>query len=202
LATGFDPVTEADTEAERAIREAIAAAYPDHAIIGEEWPSRPGAAPYTWIIDPIDGTRAFISGVPVWGTLVGLLYENRAVAGMMAQPFSGERWIALDGITHYSRNGETIPVRTSAATALDKAKLSTTAPEQFDTPARQAGWRAIADRALQIRYGLDCYAYCLLASGHIDLVVEAGLKDVDIARLIPIITGAGGVITTWDGGPA
>jgi len=202
LATGFDPVTEADTEAERVIREAIAEAYPDHAIIGEEWPDRPGTAPYTWIIDPIDGTRAFISGVPVWGTLVGLLHEGRAIAGMMAQPFSRERWIALDGTTLYGRDGEAAPVRTSTTTALDRAKLSTTAPEQFDTPARQAGWNAVAGRALQIRYGLDCYAYCLLASGHLDLVVEAGLKDVDIAPLIPIIEGAGGVVTTWDGGPA
>ena len=202
LAGGFDPVTVADTEAERVIREAIEAAYPDHSIIGEEWPDRAGTAPYTWIIDPIDGTRAFISGVPVWGTLVGLLHEGQAVAGMMAQPFSGERWIALDGATLYGRNGEAAPVRTSTTTALEKAKLTTTAPELFASPAQAAAWRAISSRALQVRYGLDCYGYCLLASGHLDLVVEAGLKDVDIAPLIPIIEGAGGVITTWDGGPA
>lgn len=201
FAEGFDPVTQADRDAELAIRDSLAARFPEHGVVGEEWDSKPTRTPYTWIIDPIDGTRAFISGVPVWGTLVGLTVEGRAVAGMMAQPYLDERWIAVDGQTTFRRGDVEHPVRTSAVTALAQARLTTTSPEMFTGP-YQAGWHAVRDAALQTRYGLDCYGYCLLASGHVDLVVEVGLKDVDIAPLIPIIEGAGGVVTTWDGGRA
>lgn len=198
-ATGFDPVTAADIEAEQAIRDVIAVHFPDHAIVGEEHPAKATASPFTWIIDPIDGTRAFISGVPVWGTLVGLAHKGRAIAGMMDQPFLGERWQALNGRTRYTRGPDARPVRTSNVTRLGAAKATTTSPDMFATGPREAAWRRMAGSVLQVRYGLDCYGYCLLASGHIDLVVEADLKDVDIAPLIPIIEGAGGVVTTWDG---
>lgn len=201
LASGFDPVTIADRDAETAIRAVIAARFPEHEIIGEEWAKKETGSPFAWIIDPIDGTRAYISGVPVWGTLVGLTHNGTAIAGMMVQPFSGERWLAAGGEGFYERGDVRQPLRTSDVTTLSTARLSTTAPELF-SDAYVAGWTAMRDAALQIRYGLDCYAYCLLASGHIDLVIEAGLKDVDIAPLIPIIEAAGGIITTWDGGRA
>lgn len=201
LASGFDPVTIADRDAETAIRAVIAEHFPDHEIIGEEWEKKETGSPFAWIIDPIDGTRAYISGVPVWGTLVGLTHGGRAIAGLMEQPFTGESWIAAGGEGFFERGGARLPLRTSDMTSLSTARLSTTSPELF-SGAHVAGWTAIREAALQVRYGLDCYAYCLLASGHLDLVVEAGLKDVDIAPLIPIIEAAGGVVTTWDGGRA
>ncbi len=201
LASGFDPVTAADRDAETAIRLVIAEHFPDHEIIGEEWDAKLTGSPYAWIIDPIDGTRAYISGVPVWGTLVGLTHEGKAIAGLMEQPFTGERWIAAGDEGFYARGDIRLPLRTSAVTRIAEARLSTTSPELF-SGAHIAGWTAMREAALQVRYGLDCYAYCLLASGHLDLVIEAGLKNVDIAPLIPIIEAAGGVITTWDGGQA
>ncbi|WP_116654836.1 histidinol-phosphatase [Pelagibacterium sediminicola] len=201
LASGFDPVTAADREAETAIRAVIGDRFPDHQIVGEEWDMKATGSPLTWIIDPIDGTRAFISGVPVWGTLIGLTRNGRAVAGLMEQPFTGETWLAAGGEASFIRDGTSQPIRTSAVTRLAAARLSTTTPELFSEP-HLAGWNAVRKASLFVRYGLDCYAYCLLASGHLDIVVEAGLKDVDIAPLIPIIEAAGGTITTWDGGRA
>lgn len=198
LAAGFDPVTEADRDAETAIRAVIADAFPDHSIVGEEWDDKLTSSDHAWIIDPIDGTRAFISGVPVWGTLVGLTVGGRARAGLMAQPFTGESWVAIGGQTQYCRGDATIPAATSRITRLAEARASTTSPDIFPA-AEFSAWTAVRERVLQVRYGLDCYAYCLLASGHIDLIVEAGLKDVDIAPLIPIIEGAGGVVSTWNG---
>jgi histidinol phosphatase-like enzyme (inositol monophosphatase family) len=200
---GFDPVTEADKTAELAIREIISARFPEHGIVGEEWDDKAASeSDYTWIIDPIDGTRAFICGVPVWGTLVGLTHRGRAIAGLMAQPFTGELFVAAGEHGEYRRGQTSRPLRTSTVTRLSAAKLTATSPELFRRPEIERAWGSVWPRALQTRYGLDCYGYCLLAIGQIDLVVEAGLKDVDIAPLIPIIERAGGVITTWDGGPA
>jgi len=203
LTTGFDPVTDADREAERAIRALIGERFPDHGIIGEELEDKPAQSRFSWIIDPIDGTRAFITGVPVWGTLVGLMADGRAVAGLMAQPFTGEIYLSLPGHTRYHRGKESAALKTSAVTELRRARVTATSPDLFLRGGNlMREWTAIRDAALTVRYGLDCYGYCLLAAGHIDLVVEAGLKNVDIAPLIPIIRGAGGVVTTWDGGPA
>ena len=199
---GFDPVTEADKQAEIAIRDLIAARFPHHGLIGEEWDPKAAEGAFEWIIDPIDGTRAFISGVPVWGTLIGFMAEGKALAGLMAQPFTGETYIGLPGESRYMRGGKSEVIRVSEVTALAEAKVSTTTPDLFDKTDTRAAWEAVRTRTLQTRYGLDCYAYCLLAAGHIDLVVEAGLKNVDIAPLIPVIVNAGGVISNWDGGPA
>jgi myo-inositol-1(or 4)-monophosphatase len=199
---GFDPVTEADRAAEEAIRAVITAAFPDHSIIGEELEDKRTDSDFAWIIDPIDGTRAYISGVPVWGTLLGLMHKGRAIAGMMTQPYTGERWQAMGEETAFWWRDQKSRVITSTTTELGRAKATTTTPDMFTSAGLADAWSAISDRALQVRYGLDCYGYCLLASGHIDLVVETGLKDVDIAPLIPIIRGAGGVVTTWDGGDA
>jgi histidinol phosphatase-like enzyme (inositol monophosphatase family) len=204
LDVGFDPVTEADREAERAIRELIGGRFPDHGIVGEELDDKPSAGDFSWIVDPIDGTRAFIAGIPVWGTLIGLMVGGRAVAGLMAQPFTGEVYLSLPGEAHYHRGADRLQLRTSAVTDLAKAKLTATTPDMFQRAGSEVltRWNAISRAALTVRYGLDCYGYCLLAAGHIDLVVEARLKDVDIAPLIPIIVNAGGVVTTWDGGHA
>ncbi|HEY4202407.1 MAG TPA: histidinol-phosphatase [Devosiaceae bacterium] len=197
--TGFDPVTEADKSAETAIRHLIAARFPEHGLIGEEWEPKQTDDPCQWIIDPIDGTRAFISGVPVWGTLIGFLVEGRARAGMMAQPFTGETFIGMPGSAVLRHRGEQRDLETSNVTSLAEAKLSATSPDLFVAPHIQPKWDRLRSAVRLTRYGLDCYAYCLLAAGHLDLVVEADLKNVDIAPLVPIITNAGGVITTWDG---
>jgi len=204
LADGFDPVTEADREAERVIRELIASRYPEHAIIGEEWDAKATGSRFTWIVDPIDGTRAFITGVPVWGTLLGLMIDGRSVAGLMAQPFTGEVYLGLPGEASYHRGTERQVLRSSPVTDLARARLTTTSPDLFLRQGSDlsAQWNAVSRAALTVRYGLDCYGYCLLAAGHIDLVVEAGLKDVDIAPLVPLIVNAGGVVTGWDGGLA
>ena len=200
--TGFDPVTAADRDAEIAIRAVLAARFPDHGIIGEEWDAKASAGEFDWIVDPIDGTRAFISGVPVWGTLIGLMHRGRAVAGLMAQPFTGETYLGLPGTALYRRGGESQPIRTSGVTDLRRAKVTATSIDIFEQSGTLDALTRLRRATLQLRWGLDCYGYCLMAAGHIDLVCEAALKNVDIAPLIPIIENAGGVVTTWDGGPA
>jgi histidinol phosphatase-like enzyme (inositol monophosphatase family) len=201
-AGGFDPVTAADRDAEIAIRAVLGAAFPDHGIIGEEWDPKASAGAYDWIVDPIDGTRAFISGVPVWGTLIGLMHEGRAVAGLMAQPFTGEMFLGLPGEASYHRGGLSAPLRSSGVTELARAKLTATSPDIFEIAGTLDAINRLRGATLQCRWGLDCYGYCLLAMGHIDIVAESALKNVDIAPLIPIIENAGGVVTTWDGAPA
>ena len=198
LASGFDPVTEADKGAEKVIRAIIAEAFPDHAVIGEEWGSS-GESPYTWIIDPVDGTRAFISGAPVWGTLIGFAVDGVARAGIMSQPFIGEAFIAVPGHSRYQRGGLTQPNRVSGLTDLAPARVFTTTPKLFNTPALQAKWHAVEAATRLQRFGMDCYGYALLAAGHADLVIEPYLNTYDIAALVPIIREAGGAIACWDG---
>lgn len=202
LESGFDPVTEADKGAETAIREIIAAHFPDHGIIGEEWDTTNPESDFTWIIDPVDGTRAFIAGVPVWGTLIGFAHKGHIVAGSMSQPFVGEIFTGGPAGASYSRNGVSIPIHTSGRTELAEARLFTTAPELFDMSDTTAIWEGVRNACLQTRYGCDCYGYALVAAGHADLVVEPAMNIYDIAALIPIIEQAGGVVTTWDGGDA
>ncbi len=198
----FDPVTIADREAEKAIREAIGQAYPDHGVAGEEFGETGGGGDYRWIIDPIDGTRAFIIGSPLWGTLIGLLESGRPVLGLMNQPFTGERfWAGGDGARYRGPGGDRA-LATRACPALDRATLTTTSPELFSEGFERERFRAVSERVLSRRFGGDCYAYCLLAAGHLDLVIEAGLKPHDIVALIPIIEGAGGRVTQWDGSDA
>ncbi len=198
LAEGFDPVTEADKSAETAIRAVIAQAFPDHAIIGEEWGSS-GTSDYTWIIDPVDGTRAFISGAPVWGTLIGFAHNGVAIAGIMSQPFIGETFLAVPGRATYRRAGETQPIRTSGQTELAQSRVFTTTPSLFRTPDLLAKWKAVESATRLQRFGMDCYGYALLAAGHADLVIEPFLNTYDIAALVPIIRQAGGAIACWDG---
>jgi histidinol phosphatase-like enzyme (inositol monophosphatase family) len=199
LASGFDPVTEGDRAAETAIRALIEQAFPDHGILGEEHENVGLDRDNIWVIDPIDGTRAFISGLPVWGTLIGFQSNGRATMGMMDQPFTGERYFA-DGERSWYRgpDGEhQIQVRDCGS--LSDAILFTTSPHIF-TGEEAKRYRSIEEQVRLFRYGCDCYAYALLASGHVDLVVESSLKPYDIGALIPIIEQAGGVVTTWDGG--
>jgi histidinol phosphatase-like enzyme (inositol monophosphatase family) len=201
LSGGFDPVTEADRQAEQAIRAVIRAEYPDHGILGEELGLENDASPHIWVIDPIDGTRSFISGVPLWGTLVGLTVEGHAVAGMMAQPFTGELFYANDTGAHYEGPLGARKLKTRNTTVLDEATLCTTTPALF-VGGRRAAYNRLESTVRLARYGTDCYAYAMIAAGHVDLVVEVGLQSYDIVALIPIIEGAGGKVTNWDGGPA
>ncbi len=197
---GFDPVTAADKAAERAIRRAIAVQFPQHGIVGEEFASVAGEGRYKWVVDPIDGTRAFIMGAPLWGTLIGLLDGNEPVLGLMDQPFTGERfWSARGKARARAPDGRVRTLKTRACAALADATLTTTHPDLFTTQGEAAAFGQLKSRARMTRYGGDCYGYCLLAAGFIDVIVEAGLKPYDVVALIPIIESAGGIITTWDG---
>jgi len=207
LAAGFDPVTEADREAEKAIRSLISAHYPDHGILGEEFGSQNAESSHIWVIDPIDGTRSFISGIPLWGTLVGLTVDGDAVAGMMAQPFIGELFYAIGGEAWYEgphggaqkgRAGERNRLSTRKTVSLAEATLCTTTPALFQGD-RRAAYDRLEKAVRLARYGTDCYAYVMLAAGNVDLVVEVGLQPYDIVALIPIVTGAGGQVTDWAG---
>ncbi|GAJ95477.1 MULTISPECIES: histidinol-phosphatase [Rhizobium] len=202
-AGGFDPVTEADRETERAIRDLVRAEYPGHGILGEEFGNEGADAGYVWVIDPIDGTRSFISGIPLWGTLVGLTENGQAVAGMMAQPFIGELFYAAGNGAFYEgpRAEAGVRLSTTSTQNLADATLFTTTPAIFE-PDRRASYDRLEKQVRLARYGTDCYAYCMLAAGQIDCVVEAGLYPYDIVALIPIIEQAGGVVTDWDGRPA
>ena len=198
----FDPVTAADREAEQAIRAVIEGAYPAHGIVGEEFGTVRGDAEYCWVIDPIDGTRSFMLGLPIWGTLIGLTREGRPLLGMMDQPFTGERFWSGEREALFRHEGKTRTMRTRACAALSEALLATTSPDFFTHEDEHRRFD-ILTRAVRLRrFGGDCYNYCLLALGHIDLVVEAGLQPYDILPLMPIIERAGGIVTTWEGGDA
>lgn len=201
LAAGFDPVTEADREAERAIRELIGRHYPGHGIIGEEHGALNDGHDDVWVIDPIDGTRAFISGLPVWGTLCGLTHKGDAVAGMMSQPFTRELYYADESGAWYEGPGGNRRIETRKTKVLERAVLFTTTPHLYEGGKRQR-FDALESKVRLSRYGCDCYAFAMVASGHVDLACEPGLQSYDIVGLIPIIEQAGGIVTRWDGGPA
>lgn len=197
----FDPVTEADRAGETIMRHLIRRSFPAHGVLGEEFGNENIDAEYVWVLDPIDGTRAFISGIPVWGTLIGLTRAGVPVYGMMHQPFTGERYSGDGRQARYEGpNGPRI-LRTRQTTDLAQATLMTTTPALFKG-AEAEGYARVESRVRLPRYGCDCYAYCMLAAGHVDLVIETGLKPYDIVALIPIIEGAGGIVTSWDGGSA
>ncbi|MDR3495548.1 MAG: histidinol-phosphatase [Ancalomicrobiaceae bacterium] len=197
----FDPVTAADQAAERLMRDLIAAKYPDHGVLGEEFANVASESPYLWVLDPIDGTRSFISGLPIWGTLIGLKHDGAPRLGMMSQPFIGERFIGDCRQAWYRGPGGERPLNTRPCARLADAVLMTTSPRIF--PKMEGDiYDRIESQVRLPRYGADCYAYAMLAAGHVDLVIEAGLKPYDIVALIPVIEGAGGMVTTWDGGSA
>ncbi len=194
----FDPVTEADRQAEKAIRAHIETAFPDHGFIGEETGSSNVDSEYCWIVDPVDGTRSFIAGLPSWGTLVGLLLNGEPIAGMMHQPFTREFFISTGGLAWHEQAGNRHELATSNTNSLDQAILMATAPEMFEHKNLEA-FTAVAQNVRLTRYGFDCYAYCMLAAGHIELVIEADLSPYDILPLVPIIENAGGIVTNWRG---
>lgn len=198
----FDPVTIADRDAEQIIRTRIMEKYPEHGILGEEFGPVASSNGLTWCIDPIDGTRAFIMGVPQWGVLIGLHDGAAPVLGVMDQPFTGERFIGSRLGAHVTRNGVTQALRTRACENLSDAVLTTTHPGAFGKKSEHDAYLRVAAQVRMHRYGGDCYAYAMLAHGLIDLVIETALQPYDIQALIPIIEAAGGVITNWRGGPA
>lgn len=196
----FDPVTEADRAGEAVMRQLIKRSFPDHGILGEEFGTENPDAEYVWVLDPIDGTRGFIAGLPIWGTLIGLTRGGVPCYGLMNQPFTGERFFGDGQGAHYQGPHGHRRLRTRRKGDLSEAVLHTTDPRLFGdgTSDRQAYERV--EKATRLaRYGADCYAYAMLAAGHIDLVVEASLKPYDIVAMIPVIEGAGGVVTTWEG---
>lgn len=202
----FDPVTVADKAAEKVIRKLVAEAWPEHMLLGEEFGLQPGTgagdAEYCWIVDPIDGTRSFISGVPLWGSLIGLNRGDQPLLGMMNQPFTGERfWSTEDEAWYRGPDGER-RITTRACPSLGAATLLSTSPEMFCDAADMARFEALTAAVRFRRFGTDCYGYAMVAAGHADLVVEADLQNYDIAPLIPIVERAGGRVTTWDGAPA
>lgn len=200
-AGGFDPVTLADQAAEAALRAAITARFPAHGIQGEEQADKQGSSVWSWIIDPIDGTRSFVSGMPTWGTLVGLLEQGVPRYGMMSQPFVGDCFIGGGGHADLFSHGSRTQLRCRRDRALAEATLFATTPEMFAAGAELDAFNALSKAVRLTRFGADCYGYCLLAAGHVDLVVEANLGFYDVAPLIPIIEAAGGVVTDWSGKP-
>ncbi|PCI31725.1 MAG: histidinol-phosphatase [Alphaproteobacteria bacterium] len=200
LQLDYDPVTEADKQAEQAIRSLINQTYPEHNILGEEQGSEQNSSsPYTWVIDPIDGTRAYICGIPTWGTLVALNDGGDPLLGMLDQPYLKERYMGTpDGAT---LNGNKITCR--PCTDISSATVSTTDPSQFFAcDADLDAFNRVASKARLVRNGYDCYAYAMVAAGFMDVVIESGLEPYDIQALIPIVQGAGGVITNWTGASA
>ena len=198
---GYDPVTVADHAAESLIRAEIARAYPDHGIRGEEHGWQKGASNYTWVIDPIDGTRSFILGQMHWATLIALHDGDGVVVGVAHQPYVGESFLATaEGPAEWRRLGQRRTLRTRRCPALADAVVACTDPRMFRDPGERAAFDRVADQARLTRWGGDCYAYCLLAMGLIDIVIEASLQPYDVQALMPIVHGAGGRITTWEGG--
>ena len=189
------PVTIADREVEAAMRAILEAEVPDHGILGEEHGQTNCDAEWVWVLDPIDGTAAFITGKPSFGTLIALAHRGRPVLGIIDQAFTDERWLGVSG-RRTTLNGAEVAVR--ACPDLAHAYAYTTAPELF-CPQTRPAWDRIAAKVKRPRYGCDCYAYALVATGFVDLVAEAGLKPYDFAALAPVIEGAGGVMTDWSG---
>jgi myo-inositol-1(or 4)-monophosphatase len=196
----FDPVTAADRAAEAAMRTLIRESFPAHGIIGEEYGANQPDAEYVWVLDPIDGTKAFISGMPLWGTLIGLMRFGEPVFGMMHQPFMRERFSGDGGAAYYRGPAGKRDLRVRACKSLAEAVTYTTSPRLMKESDREI-YARVEKAALLSRYGGDCYAYCMLAAGQVDLIMETELKPHDVMALIPIVTGAGGVMTTWEGRP-
>jgi myo-inositol-1(or 4)-monophosphatase len=197
----FDPVTEADRKIEQFLSSNIKQTYPQHSIVGEEFGTQQGNR-YTWIIDPIDGTRGFITGTPMWGSLIGFMEESQPLMGIMHQPFIRETFYA-DNKNSWYKSGKTVRKITCRDTEqIDQAILFCTHPAMFSQKSDAEAFSRIESMARFSRFGSDCYGYCLLAAGFVDIVIEAGLQAFDIIPLIPVIESAGGVVSCWDGSSA
>jgi len=194
------PVTEADRAAERTIRALLAERFPDHGVIGEEYGAERADAEYVWVVDPIDGTRAFVTGRPLFGSLIGLLHKGRPVLGLIDQPATGERWVGLEGEPLRFQGPMGGTPRTRPCAHLAEAELSCTSHEMF-SPEEAPRFAKVRAAARRVTWGGDCYAYGLLALGLVDVVVESDLKPWDWAALVPVVEAAGGAMTDWQGKP-
>ena len=200
-AGGFDPVTEADRAAERAMREVLRDLRPEDGVLGEEEGASGGRSGLTWVLDPIDGTRAFMAGAPSWGTLIACGPTGEApLLGIVDQPYIGERFVGASGAARLTGRFDR-PLRTRSVPGLSEATLFTTFPE-VGTPIEGDAFRSVSARVRLTRFGLDCYAYALVAMGQADLVIEAGLQPYDIQAPLAVVEAAGGIVTDWRGGPA
>ena len=197
----YDPVTIADREIEALLRQAIQDAYPDHGIVGEEYGPHQPAARWQWYLDPIEGTRAFMSGSPLWGILIGLVEDGQPVLGALGQPFTGETFFAENGGGELIRGSQRLPLQARDTADLAQAVLYSTDPDMFDAATAER-FAALEKQVMLRRFGGDCYSYGMLAAGYIDLVVEAGLSSYDIVPLLPLLEAAGAVVTDWQGGSA
>lgn len=202
LDEGFDPVTAGDREAEKIMREMIEQRYPGHAIHGEEFGKKQGAEPYTWVLDPIDGTRSFIAGTMTWTTLIALEFEDEPVIGLMHQPYVGETFYGTPKGAWVVHGGSEKRLQVNPAANLADAFGTTTAPHLYDTPKKARFLDDMRGALRNIRYDADAYFFALLAAGHIDVALDSSLQAYDIAALVPIIEGAGGIVSTWDREPA
>lgn len=201
-AGGFDPVTQADCAAEQTMRAMIEQRYPDHGIFGEEFGHKTGNSDFTWILDPIDGTRSFICGTPTWMTLVGIKHKDRMIAGAAGQPFTGEIFSGSEAGAHLLRMDRTDKLRCTGETDLSKVLAGTTAPYLFRKHGHEERLMRIENAVRHLRFDADSYFHCMVAAGQLGVSIDTGLQPYDIAALIPIIEGAGGIVTTWDGADA
>jgi len=197
----FDPVTEGDRAAEAAMRSVLKDLRPADGILGEEAEAVAGTSGLTWVLDPIDGTRGFIAGTPTWGTLIAVGGDSGPVYGLIDQPYISERFEGGFGSATMVGPQGRRTLRTRQTRALEDAILFSTFPE-IGTPDERAAFEAVAAKVKLTRYGMDCYAYALLAAGHADLVIEAGLQPYDIQGPLAVVQAAGGVVTDWQGGAA
>lgn len=195
----FDPVTEADRGAERAIRAILERERADDAILGEEYGEKPGG-PWRWVLDPVDGTRAFITGRHEWGSLIALEHENVPVLGILDQPVLGERFLGVNGRSFLLEGEKRTALKVRECAELKDAILCVTDPFAYFTQAQAAAFQRVSKAARMTRYSGDCYLFAALTLGFVDVIIEAGFKPWDIAALIPLVEGAGGVISAWDGG--
>ncbi len=200
LAADFDPVTEADKAVEAVIREKLSTQFPNHSILGEETGSTTGSSDYGWIIDPIDGTRSFISGIPLWMSLLGLLENGKPVGSIIHQPYLQETFVGGPDGSFLFRGDEKQTLQTRSTTTLKNATLFCTDPNiMFTLGDERTAFDTVAEKAQLVRYGADGYAYCMLANGFVDLVIESSLQPYDILPLVSLIEGAGGVVTDREG---
>jgi len=196
---GFDPVTDADRDAEAAMRRLIAARYPDHGVVGEEYGEDRPDAEHVWVLDPVDGTRAFISGLPLWTTLIGLRTNGVPAVGAIAQPYLGEIFLGGPSGARLLARNEERPIRTRPCETLTQAVISTTDPDIFNG-AELGAWTQVRATARLARLGCDAYAYAMVAAGRMDLVAETSLKPWDWTALAPVVEAAGGRVVNWSGG--
>ena len=206
-ATGYDPVTAADTEGERVLRELITAAFPNDAIEGEEFSDIAGSSDWSWTLDPIDGTRGFVAGIPVWSTLIAISHKGVPVIGLIDHPALGQSYFGVTGISENVSwreldDGSLLRLSTKACPAISEAVLGCTEPLSMLNHGELAAYNIIRRGAKFSRLGLDAYGYAMVASGRMDIIIEAGLKPCDVRALMPVIEGAGGKLTNWHGGSA